>query len=484
MSQFNFNYDPNLIISNQDSIEADTSAETKKSQTDERIWTTPINDECPSYGAVVRVLPEDSSAEVQAQTGMNNFDGQHPAVRINFHKMQITKNGPILRAKCLKKDRHDRTKGVCPYCDWAWDRFYKIKDKKPELLNALQNIGQDFETARRMSKTNFAFERWFANVLIRDDKIKPELNGMVKIWEHSEAVHDLFVEARNPGFLDKKRQEKAALAAKKGYASANTIQKSNGVADLKQQAQAVAFVPEHPQWGHDFAVIAEYSDKIPEGSSKPLPSYDSSFFQKEATPIAYNPDGSMNVDLMLATLAQRVDLNAFAREGLETFEEAKKHLSDWLVGCASSGEGDNIGSMNKPVESATNYYNNVVKTAPPATPKFVANQVDANTFASGYVPKNVAPQQPAPQQFAQPAQQQFAQPVQQQFAQPAQQQFAQPVQQQFAQPAPQQFAQPVQQQFAQPAPQQFAQPAQQPAPQVQPSTDVNSGMIDDDDLPF
>lgn len=474
MTQINLNYDPNAILASGIPQTQFPQDQQQEREVDERLWSTSISKDQPQYAAIARLLPADTPDEIQQQTGVNNLDGQ-PIVNVLFHRVRLTPNGKSFRCKCLKRDMNDKRHNICPVCDWVWNRYRLMNNNDPQMLNSLAAQGIDLNKAKKDNMKNLPFQRWFGNFLVREDRIHPENNGTVKIWEFSDAVNDKFIAAKDPEAIERKEREKVARLVAKGQAPAD---EGNGLfAGLTEQMEK--FVPEHPTMGRDFIVMCQYSDKVLPGSSDPLPTYKGSHFCKNSSPIAMrqNPDGTYVFDneMTLSILEQRHNLLEYAYGDYESKDALNKRLTEWLV----EMQGDTASAMYENANqtqvqgNAKNYYNNVVKNAPAPTPKANVTTVNAAAFAAGY-----NPQQPIAQpQFQQVSNVQSA-PVSQ---------VAQPTIQPVPQVAPSTFSMPSKNATQSQGNVNLGAPStpmQQPPVNFGASNIQAQELVDDDDLPF
>lgn len=461
MSGYNFNYnlDGSQAVSVQQTIP--TQQQTPQVERDPRVWSADLTDEVKLYNADVRILPE---SNIDPNTGMDNLNG-YPSRLILKHRLRMGKS-KTLNVKCLKRDPNDRRKNICPYCDWAWNRYYLMKNADANTVAELQRMGLNLQEEMKSNMNNMNHERWACNVLIRDDSIHPEYNGQVKIWEHSQKVNDMLDNPKDPCEVEyRKRVRKAKKGETPEYPSA---------ALYKNVAR---FTPEHPIVGHDFSVVCCESGNVIQGNKKPLPTYDSSTFSPNASRLAETDD------LMISILQQRHNLEEYAYGDIPTYEEAKKRLDEWLIQASI----DNNGSGAIPTSSATvanaQNYQSAMSHAPAPAAKPMQN-VAGSDFARGYTQQTALQTEAASQQaaFASPAAQaapaQVAPNMSQQaptFAMPATQTTGQPSYQ--AAPQQQAFTMPAAQTAPQPS--NFGMPGANAAPK--PQADV---VIDDDDLPF
>lgn len=446
---------------------------------DKRVWKTRLDDAHKSYSAQVRILP---NMKRDAQ-GNLDYDRVNPSPfrKIMVHYLRIG-NGEKKYFKCLKTTYDGlKLKGVCPYCDWTFDRYYKLKkaaDAGDELAAAELKVNQ-----RNQASTSYV-----ANTLIRKDMVHEEFNNQVKIWDHSMKVNEALDYPREPEVVAFRRWKNTKEGRKKPD--------TEFVPNQLELENASRFFPEQIRGGRDFIVTCQESASEIDG--KPINSYDASKFVDSPSDVA-----ATDAEI-ISYLNQCVDLDEYQKEDLPaSYDEAKKLLNEWLV--------EQTGN------AAVNDNSNVTPNAaaPAARPNPNVAHMSGASFLGNGQPQQAAPQaqysnpavinaqptqpvQPAApaqpslnQMAAQPmtqAQPQYAQPQQQQYAQ---QQFApqaQPVAQPAAQPMPAQptlATQPIAQPQVQPQVQAQPQFAPQAQPQMQPAAPTpNAAGFADDDLPF
>jgi hypothetical protein len=291
-ADIDLNYSP---TSDASGIQQPRSTE-ESAQRDPRLWSTSLTDEVKSYFAQLRILPNPTPTS-DGKVTLNGY----PSRCIQKHKIRIG-NSKYLTAKCLKTNNPD---AYCPYCDWAWKRYDMLKKANES------NPSAELSSEIKKNLHNLPFEVWASNILLRNDQVHPELNGQVKIWEHSQKVNDIIDYPRNPEEVEKRK------AARKKKTMAPAIN------PLALQ-QVKRFYPEHPTSGHDFIVSCRESDNIIDGNKRPLATYEGSAFIDDASPIAATREEA------IAILNQCVNLNDYAAEGIESVEQAKAHLHNWL----------------------------------------------------------------------------------------------------------------------------------------------------------
>jgi len=452
---------------------------------DTRVWKTRLDDTHKSYSAQVRILP---NMKRDAQ-GNLDYDRANPSPfrKIMVHYLRIG-NGEKKYFKCLKTTyTGNKLKGVCPYCDWTFNRYYMLK-KAVDAGDAL--AADELKTNQR----NQASTSYVANALIRTDMVHNEFNNQVKIWEHSMKVNEALDYPREPEVVALRRWKNTKEGRKKPD--------SEFVPNELELRNASRFFPEQIRGGRDFIVTCQESASEIDG--KPINSYDASKFVDTPSDVA-----ATDAEI-ISYLNQCVDLDEYQREDLPaTYEEAQKMLNEWLV--SQTGNA----AVSTPADITPN------AAAPAATPNPNMTRMSGAEFLGNAQPQQAAPQAAPQAQYSNPAviNAQPTQPVQpaapaqpslNQMAaqQPAPQMAPQPqVQPQYAQPQPQ-YAQPTQPQYVQPQFAAQAQPAAQPmpaqptmapqpqvqaqpqfAPQAQPQMQPaaptpNAAGFPDDDLPF
>lgn len=435
---------------------------------DTRVWKTRLDDTHKSYSAQVRILP---NMKRDAQ-GNLDYDRANPSPfrKIMVHYLRIG-NGEKKYFKCLKTLHEGiKQKGICPYCDWTFNRYYMLK-KAADAGDAL--AADELKTNQR----NQASTSYVANALIRTDMVHNEFNNQVKIWEHSMKVNEALDYPREPEVVALRRWKNTKEGRKKPD--------SEFVPNELELRNASRFFPEQIRGGRDFIVTCQESASEIDG--KPINSYDASKFVDTPSDVA-----ATDAEI-ISYLNQCVDLDEYQREDLPaTYEEAQKMLNEWLV--SQTGNA----AVSTPADITPN------AAAPAATPNPNMTRMSGAEFLGNGQPQQAAPQaqysnpavinaqptQPVqPAAPAQPSINQMAaqQPAPQMAPQPqvqAQPQYAQPTQPQYVQPQFAAQAQPA----AQPMPAQptmAPQPQVQAQPQMQPAAPTpNAAGFPDDDLPF
>ena len=463
---------------------------------DKRVWKTRLDDTHKAYSAQVRILP---NMKRDAQ-GNLDYDRVNPSPfrKIMVHYLRIGK-GEKKYFKCLKTTYNGlKMKGICPFCDWTFDRYYKLK-KAADAGDAI--AADELKTNQR----NQASTSYVANALIRTDMVHNEFNNQVKIWEHSMKVNEALDYPREPEVVALRRWKNTKEGRKKPD--------SEFVPNELELRNASRFFPEQIRGGRDFIVTCQESASEIDG--KPINSYDASKFVDQPSDVA-----ATDAEI-ISYLNQCVDLDEYQKEDLPaSYEEGQKMLNEWLTSqtgnAAVSNSADITPNTSAPAAtpnpnmarsmSGAEFLSNAQpqqaapQAAPQAQPQMqYSNPVMLNTQPAQQAPQ-AAPVQPSLNQMA--AQQPVAQVAPQPQVQ-AQPQFAAQMAPQ-AQPQPTYVAQPTAQpmpaqpQFAQaqpmPAqPQVQAQPqfAPQPqfVPQAQPQMQAaaptpNAAGFPDDDLPF
>lgn len=436
---------------------------------DPRVWKTRLDDSHKSYSAQVRILP---NMKRDAQ-GNLDYDRANPSPfrKIMVHYLRMG-NGEKKYFKCLKTTYTGlKLKGVCPYCDWTFNRYYTLKKAA--------DAGDAAALAElKVNQRNQASTSYVANTLIRKDTVHEEYNNTVKIWDHSMKVNEALDYPREPEVVALRRWKNTKEGRKKPD--------SEFVPNRLELENASRFFPEQIRGGRDFIVTCQESSSEIDG--KPINSYDASKFVDTPSDVA-----ATDAEI-LSYLNQCVDLDEYQKEDLPaSYDEAQKLLNEWLI--SQTG--------NAAVSTLVDITPNA--TAPAAKPNPNMTRMSGAEFLGNAQPQQAAPNVAQQPQFSNPAViNQPSQPVQSAApAQPSLTGMAQPVVQAApqvqhqVQPQTTYVAQttsqpiPVQPQFAQAqpiAPQQV-QVQQQFAPQAQPQMQSaaptpNAAGFPDDDLPF
>jgi len=208
-----------------------------------------------SYQAVVRPLPQLGWIE----------DTQLPfSVEQRMHYIKELKYGLWLYIKCRKT--LGRTE-VCPVCDANWAVYNAAKERKDEATLAV-------------SKKRIAVESFIGNVLVVADLNHPDLNGEVKLWEHTPKINKaLLAPLRGTEEDDGKADDKKGPSLKKA----------------QETAETESFMPYHPTKGRNRNVIIEPPDDNPS-----MVSYNQSYWDDEASVIGwYKQDADLEKDPMI-----------------------------------------------------------------------------------------------------------------------------------------------------------------------------------------
>lgn len=432
---------------------------------DTRVWKTRLDDNHKSYSAQVRILP---NMKRDAQ-GNLDYDRANPSPfrKIMVHYLRIG-NGEKKYFKCLKTV-HDglKQKGVCPYCDWTFNRYYMLK----KAADAGDAIAVE---ELKVNQRNQASTSYVANALIRTDMVHNEFNNQVKIWEHSMKVNEALDYPREPEVVALRRWKNTKEGRKKPD--------SEFVPNKLELENASRFFPEQIRGGRDFIVTCQESASAIDG--KPINTYNASKFVDTPSDVA-----ATDAEI-ISYLNQCVDLDEYQKEDLPaSYEAAQKMLNEWLA--EQSG--------NAAIANTTDVTPN--PSAPAARPNPSMTRMSGAEFLNNAQPQQAAPQTAQQPQFSNPAViNQPAQPAPQAApAQPSLFEMAQPVAQSAPQVQPQvtaQMAHQAQPTLAQPQPTYVAQATAQPmpvqpqvAPQAQPQMQPavptpNAAGFPDDDLPF
>lgn len=430
---------------------------------DTRVWKTRLDDNHKSYSAQVRILP---NMKHDAQ-GNLDYDRANPSPfrKIMVHYLRIG-NGEKKYFKCLKTV-HDgiKQKGVCPFCDWTFNRYYMLK-KAADAGDAI--AAEELKVNQR----NQASTSYVANALIRTDMVHNEFNNQVKIWEHSMKVNEALDYPREPEVVALRRWKNTKEGRKKPD--------SEFVPNALELENASRFFPEQIRGGRDFIVTCQESASAIDG--KPINTYNASKFVDTPSDVA-----ATDAEI-ISYLNQCVDLDEYQKEDLPaSYEEGQKMLNEWLA--EQSG--------NAAIANTTDVTPN--QSAPVARPNPAMTRMSGAEFLNTAQPQTAAPQTAQQPQFSNPAVINHpTQPEPQAApAQPSLFGMAQPVAQTAPRVQPQvaaQMAHQTQPTLAQPQPTYVAQPtaqsmpvqpqvAPQAQPQMQPAA-PNAAGFPDDDLPF
>lgn len=266
---------------------SDEPVKGKKRAEDPRFWKPRLSNTVTRYDAKVRPL-------TQGMAGIQ--DPSMPwAIEQKVHYIKEPQHRLFLTVKCRE------TLGEkCPICEAIWATYNAIlpksgKEEAKKILKRLPSTG------------------YIGNVLIVDDLNNPELNGEVKMWDHSNAMHKT---------LDDPMQEPKEVETDVGF---------------KKPEEKEIFTPYSPEDGRNYVVVVEKNTDNPAIQV----TYKNSFWDDAGnTPIAEDEEGIM------AILDRCYDLNEFltdvptADELIKMYNAFNAKVADAITGGGAPAVGD------------------------------------------------------------------------------------------------------------------------------------------------
>lgn len=131
---------------------------------DERFYDLPWKEGGNEFDATIRFLPPKN-------------DDSLPFVKAQFHNVK-GKNGRFMKERCLRDIGKQ-----CPICDYTWEKWAEFKDR----YGAEGGKERWKEVCGKMTNK----ERYFANILVLDDKGTPENKGKVFLWEFPPTIYKI-----------------------------------------------------------------------------------------------------------------------------------------------------------------------------------------------------------------------------------------------------------------------------------------------------
>ena len=202
---------------------------TEGKQANPNIWKpTGITPTSPGYNALVRQLPRNLAALQQKI---------YPSVKVCTHFLKDPDTGVKRTVLCRESIPGEK----CPICKKIGG-IYKKMLKDNGGTEAAKKLTVDY------CRNLWASEHWYSNALIRQDAQNPDLNGKVKIWEHTYFVEKMLdAPCRvNPNAPMQPQVQQNDVFAKQ---RANT------------QKKLEFFIPYDPRHGRDFYLMPFWNDE-------------------------------------------------------------------------------------------------------------------------------------------------------------------------------------------------------------------------------
>lgn len=298
----------------------------QKTPPDPRFWKPTIKNAAKEYQALVRMLPR----------GLDGLKNKlNPSVKILTHRLKDERAKVFINVKCRKTLGEDQ---YCPICDAGWAIF---NEGKAQNNKELKDQGKDV----------LAKESHIMNILVRNDIQHPELNGQVKLWEHTGKMNKTLFE---PTKEEKRDPSKPAPLKKKQI-----------------------FYPYSPKAGRDFLVM------VTEDPEKKMASYDSSEWDTDGFSDLAGTDAEI-----MAILDKCHDLSEFltiptAEEAAQKYAEFRAKVEQKLSGRAANGSlppeamgtatgAGKVATKNVKTGDAQNYFSGAKVSTTSAIPEAVA----------------------------------------------------------------------------------------------------------------
>jgi antitoxin component HigA of HigAB toxin-antitoxin module len=282
--------DLSSLVINLDQARSIYQNETKseKKKADPRFWKPSIKNNTKSYEAKIRLVP-------QGDAFLSN-----PlipwAVEQHTHWIKEKEHGLTLVTKC-RKTLGSQEK--CPICEYNWNMYNAAKKRNDQLI-------MDKMTDRK-SRISY-----IGNILVLEDLNHPELNGTVKLWEHTKNINNMLME-HFPGRINK---------AKEG-----PPQETNS---FKKAKIVENFVPWDVVQGKNYFVIVGEDDKK-------MATYSESYWDEDGlSPLALTRAEILEILSKTHNLKEFVEDVPSVEELSRRFEQFNDKLND-LSGASSSG---------------------------------------------------------------------------------------------------------------------------------------------------
>lgn len=254
-----------------------------------------------SYQSMIRLIP---------QLGWVQDKSLPYSVEQYMHYIQEKQHGLFLYIKCRKTLGPNEK---CPVCDANWAIWRKATEAKDEAMV-------------KVAKARIAKGTAIGNILIVADLNNPELNGEVKLWEHTIPINAKLL---------------APLRAGDTSNDAGEPTKKTGFKKEKKEEKLDFFMPYHPTQGRNRIVIIE-----PPEDNPTIVSYNESFWDEESSTIGWYDKGAdpdkdemivpATTDEIMAVLEKAESLKQFI-DDVPTLEEMTLQLSEYNEKVAEAG---------------------------------------------------------------------------------------------------------------------------------------------------
>lgn len=261
----------------------------EKKKADPRFWKPSIKNANKTYEAKIRLLPQ---GDLFLSNPLIPW-----AVEQHTHWIKEKEHGLNLVVKC-RKTLGSQEK--CPICDYNWNLYNAAKKRNDQFM-------MDKMSDRKARTT------YIGNILVLEDLNHPELNGTVKLWEHTKNINNSLME-HFPGRIVKTKEGQAQ--------ETNSFKKAKVVEN---------FVPWDLVKGKNYFVIVGEDDKK-------MATYQESYWDDETglSPLAPTKAEIMEILSKTHSLKEFVEDVPSVEELVRRFEEFNDRLTD-LSGKTSSG---------------------------------------------------------------------------------------------------------------------------------------------------
>ena len=246
------------------------------------------------YQSIIRLLPQKGWVQ----------DPSIPfSVIQHMHYIQEKKQGGVfLYIKCRKTLGPNKK---CPICDANWAVWRKATEMKDEVT-------------LKIAKSRIAKATAICNVLVVTDINNPDLNGEIKLWEHTIPVNEKLLAPLRAG---KSSKEEPEQPQKRGFKKEPAEEKVD------------FFVPFHPIKGRDRFLIIE-----PQKDNPTIVSYNGSYWEDEPSVLGWyekgtNPDTGKKIvpatrEEIMAILERTYSLKEFI-DDVPSVEKMLQQLAEY-----------------------------------------------------------------------------------------------------------------------------------------------------------
>lgn len=314
------------------------TASKKKRKEDERFYKPRLVKKgaiyVGSYQTMLRPLPQKGWIQDKS---LPFSQEQH------MHYIKEKASGLFLYIKCR---RTLGPKEKCPICDANWAMWKKAKAANDK---AMEDIAKD-----RIAKVTA-----ICNVLICADLNNPELNGEVKLWEHTAPINAKLLAPLRAGDTSNDAGE----------------QEKKGFKKKEVQEKTEYFIPYHPTKGRNRIIIIE-----PPPENQSIVSYNQSYWDDKGSILGWYPKGGdpenseiitpASTEEIMAVLERAWSLKEFT-EDVPSIEEMVMKLNEYNEKAIEAGV--------QPIVDNKTY---VSGSRPPLTPQRPDRGIESDFFAT------------------------------------------------------------------------------------------------------